>query len=104
MKNLRWIIGVLIVVGLVIPGHSLVFKRDQSVEIAPDEVVEDDLIAFAGNVDIKGTVLGDVYAFAQSVTITGDVGGSVFAGGACYDRCARCKDNLGFWWKRQGDG
>ena len=82
MKNLRWIVGVLIVVGLVIPGHALVLKRDQSVEIAPDEVIEDDLIAFAGNVDVKGTVLGDVYVFAQSVTITGDVSGSVFAGGA----------------------
>ena len=82
MKNLRWIIGVLIVVGLVIPGHALVFKRAQSVEIAPDEVIEDDLIAFASNVDVKGTVLGDVYVFAQSVTITGDVSGSVFAGGA----------------------
>ena len=82
MKNLRYILGVLMIVGFMLPGHALVFKRDQSVEIAADEVIEDDLIAFAGNVDIKGTVLGDVYAFAQSVTITGDVGGSIFAGGA----------------------
>ncbi|KPK63546.1 hypothetical protein AMJ83_06470 [candidate division WOR_3 bacterium SM23_42] len=82
MKNLRWILGVLMIAGLVIPGHALVFKRDQSVEISADTVIEDDLIAFAGNVDIKGKVLGDVYAFAQSVTITGDVSGSIFAGGA----------------------
>lgn len=82
MKNLRWIVGVLIFVGLVIPGHAIVLKRDQSVEVAADEIIEDDLIAFGGNVDIKGKVLGDVYAFAQSVTITGDVSGSVFAGGA----------------------
>lgn len=72
----------LVVTILVVPAHALVIKRDQTIEVAPDEIIDDDLVAFANFIDIKGTVTGNVCAFAQTVNVSGDIGGSLFIGAA----------------------
>jgi cytoskeletal protein CcmA (bactofilin family) len=82
VRYFSWSICILIVIALVVPAHALVLRRSESVEIAADEIIDDDLIAFAGDVDVKGTVTGNVCAFAQTVNVSGDIGGSLFIGAA----------------------
>ncbi len=80
MKNVKFTIGILFFFMLIVPGYALVVRSGGEVEVAVDEVVDDDLIVFAQTVDINGTVSGDVYAFAQSVAVNGEIGGSLFTG------------------------
>lgn len=56
-------------------------RRGDTVTIAPDEVVQEDLYVFGSNVQIQGTVHGDVLAFARTVNISGTVDGDVLAAG-----------------------
>lgn len=82
MRYFSWIICIVMCVTLVSPMNALVIRRAESVEVSADEVIDDDLIAIAGNVDIKGSVTGNVCAFAQTVNVSGDIGGSLFIGAA----------------------
>ena len=78
-----WILpGVLCSLVFMLPVHALTSRTAESATVAPEEIVDDDLIMFGQNITVEGTVLGDVYAFGQSVKISGDVGGTVFTGGA----------------------
>jgi hypothetical protein len=65
-----------------LPVHALTSRSAESARVAPEEIIDDDVLMFGQNIAIEGIVLGDVYAFGQSVKITGDVGGSFFTGGA----------------------
>ena len=65
-----------------VPAYGLISRTGESVSVAPDEIIDDDIILMGQNIDVEGQVLGDVYAFGQTVKITGDVAGTVFTGGA----------------------
>lgn len=78
MKRFTWMSCLLFIVLLAAPGYALVVRSGQTIEI--DEIIDDDLIIFAQEVDIKGKVNGDVYAFAQEVSISGEIEGSIFTG------------------------
>lgn len=78
MNRLGWMLCLVLIAGLVVPAQAMVIKRDQVVSVAAGEIIDDDLIAVGGTVDIKGTVYGNVCAFAQSVNVSGDIGGSLF--------------------------
>ena len=85
MKKIQWIISVLSIMVLFAPGYALIINSGQTVDIKEDEIIDDDLIIFAQEVDIKGTVTGDVCVFAQDVTITGEIGGTIVAGASSID-------------------
>lgn len=82
MKYFSWGICIVMLVVLVSPMNALVIRRAESVEVSADEVIDDDLIAIGGSVDIKGMVTGNVCAFAQTVNVSGGIGGSLFIGAA----------------------
>ncbi len=82
MKNVKLTICILFFLMLIVPGYALVLKSGDAVVIAPDESIDDDVVAFCQSLEINGNVSGDVIAFAQNVTINGDVGGTIFAGAA----------------------
>lgn len=82
MKYSRILSGVLCALVLMLPAYALRSRTAESVKVAPEEIIDDDIIMLGQNITVEGTVLGDVYAFGQTVKITGDVGGSVFTGGA----------------------
>jgi len=82
MKDTKWLISLLLILACVTPSYALVVRSGDEVEVAEDEVIDDDLIVFAQTIDINGAVSGDVYAFAQSVTVSGEIGGSLFSGAA----------------------
>ena len=85
MNRIKWIITFLSIVLLVTPGYSLVVRSGQSIEVAENEIIDDDLIVFAKTVNITGKVTGDLWAFAQNVYLCGEVGGSIFSGAASVD-------------------
>lgn len=70
---------------LITPGYGLVVRAGQSVDVFADEVIDDDLIAFGRQVNIKGKVNGDVFAFAQVVFVNGEISGSIFGAGSSAD-------------------
>src|SRR3989344_3880748 len=51
-----------------------------SVEIAKDEVINDDLFVAAEAIDIEGTVNGDVYLGAETVMVNGIINGDLHVG------------------------
>ncbi|MBZ5552838.1 MAG: zf-HC2 domain-containing protein [Acidobacteriia bacterium] len=93
---LRWGIGVVMLLVLVIPGLALERRSDKATvmigstetindnllatgdTILVDGVVNGDLIVFARRVEIHGTVKGDLVGFAQETDISGTVEGNVF--------------------------
>ncbi|MBE0433914.1 hypothetical protein IBX73_10685 [candidate division WOR-3 bacterium] len=85
MNRFGWVVCIVLVAGLIESVHAMVIKRDQVVNVAAGDIIDDDLIAVGGTVDIKGTVTGNVCAFAQSVNVSGDIGGSLFTCAATVD-------------------
>jgi len=76
---LAWTIAVAVAIMLALPATAMAITvRDgDSVVVAKDETISDDLYAFGSTITIDGTVDGDVIAFGQIVVVTGDVRGSV---------------------------
>ncbi|MFA5135854.1 MAG: polymer-forming cytoskeletal protein [Patescibacteria group bacterium] len=54
--------------------------RNGNVQIAQDEVVDDDLFIGAQSAVIEGTVNGDVFVGAQTLRVTGTINGNLHAG------------------------
>jgi len=54
-------------------------RTDDAVVVGPNEVVADDLYAFATTVTINGTVKGDLVTAAREVTVNGTVEGDIMA-------------------------
>ncbi len=75
-------LSIILVIIWLVPANGLVVRSGNSVVIPQDEVIDDDLFAFARSVRISGKVNGDVFVFAQEVAIENDVNGSVYTGGA----------------------
>jgi len=63
-----------------LPGEVQI-KGDQTVTVAADEVVTDDLYASGETVRIEGTVRGDLVAVGREIVIDGIVEGDVLAAG-----------------------
>jgi cytoskeletal protein CcmA (bactofilin family) len=65
----------------VFPASALAaeLRRGETITVGPDEVVEEDLYAFGGTVNVQGTVRGDVVAFGGTVNLGGTVTGDVLA-------------------------
>jgi hypothetical protein len=102
-KGITPIIGLIaLMFAFVMPGYSIEIRKpgkgSGGVSVAPNETVNDtlvalgdsvnvrgtitgDLIAFARQISIQGTVQGNVIAFAQRIDITGNVGGDIFGFG-----------------------
>jgi len=57
------------------------FRSGDKVVVDEDEVVEDDLYVFAGEVEIDGTVKGDLVTFSGQITVNGSVEGDLIAVG-----------------------
>jgi cytoskeletal protein CcmA (bactofilin family) len=77
----QWLlVGIVLLVALVaVPSARAADTRSgDQIIIGANDVVNDDLYAFANTVTIDGTVKGDVIAFAQQVTINGTVEGDLF--------------------------
>lgn len=85
MNKLKWVVSMLFVVLLITPGYAITLRSGDALEIAENEVIDDDLILFAQSIDIKGKVNGDVCAFAQEVKVSGEIEGSIFSGAATID-------------------
>lgn len=61
-------------------GHAFEIRRsDGLVTVAPDETVDDTVLAMGNLVTIDGTVNGDLLALAEEVTVRGNVTGNVVA-------------------------
>jgi cytoskeletal protein CcmA (bactofilin family) len=59
-------------------GHAFEIRRSEGlVTVAPDETVDDTVLAMGNLVTIDGTVNGDLLAFAEEVTVRGNVTGNV---------------------------
>ena len=82
MKNFLLIASIVMITMALSPGYALVIQRDQSVQIPDTLIIDDDLLVFAGDIDIRGTVNGNVYALGQNITVSGVIGGSLYTGGA----------------------
>jgi cytoskeletal protein CcmA (bactofilin family) len=67
---------------LISPVYAMTLRTGESVQVAADETVNDDIILFGQNIDVDGNIEGNVYAFGQAVRVTGSIGGSVYTGGA----------------------
>jgi hypothetical protein len=99
----------------VVPGYAIDIRKAEkgrmSVNVAPDEIVDDTLVAFGESVDVRGTITGDLIAFArrvnvqgtvqgnvigfgQTVKVTGNVDGDVFGFGQSIDATGRIGQNL----------
>ncbi len=77
----KFLLSVMLITIWLVPANGLVVRSGNSVVIQQDEVIDDDLFAFARSVKISGKVNGDIFAFAQEVVIENDVNGSIYAGG-----------------------
>src|SRR5829696_6705932 len=77
------IIGLALLAMLLVtsPGWAVESQSGDQVIIGPDEVVDDDLYAFANEIVVEGTVRGDLVAFGRSVTVDGTVEGDLTGAG-----------------------
>ncbi|MCB0037968.1 MAG: polymer-forming cytoskeletal protein [Anaerolineales bacterium] len=86
-KRIHWRLGaVILAVCLFVFGATAVFAfegrgDEETVIIAADEVIADDLYVGANTLIINGTVEGDLFFGANEVEINGTVAGDVIGGG-----------------------
>jgi hypothetical protein len=68
-------------VGLAQPAYAAEFRNGDTVVIAEDEVIDDDLFIAGQTVTVNGAVNGDLFAAGADVTVNGPVAGSLFVTG-----------------------
>jgi cytoskeletal protein CcmA (bactofilin family) len=82
---MRWLVSASVAVSVGFGSASTTWAAEirtgDSVVIAADETVSDDVYAFGNAVTVQGTVDGDVIAAGTNVTIAGHVTGDVMAAG-----------------------
>lgn len=67
---------------LLVPSvHAVEIFDEGTVVIGADEVIEDDLMVFANEFTLEGTVKGDLITFANKATILGTVEGDLMGAG-----------------------
>ncbi|MEO0161246.1 MAG: hypothetical protein ABIL39_00870 [candidate division WOR-3 bacterium] len=80
LKTIGMVFSVVI---LVVPGFSLVLRTGRDLSIGSEgTIINDDIIALARSIKIKGVINGDIFACAQEVEVTGKVNGTIFVSGA----------------------
>ncbi|MCP3985036.1 MAG: hypothetical protein GY723_11645 [bacterium] len=89
------LLGLGVALGDASPARAAADVRfDQSVHIAPDEVIERGLLNTGESLIIEGKVVGDVVAFSERVTIRGVVDGDVWMMGRELEVSGEVKGNL----------
>ena len=76
------LLGAIILLTTATPAAAAVVRQGETVTVGPDETIEDDLYAFAANVNIAGTVRGDVIAAGANISVDGTVTGNLMAAGS----------------------
>src|SRR5207247_6511193 len=76
------LLGAVILLTTATPAAAAVVRQGETVTVGPDETIEDDLYAFAANVNIAGTVRGDVIAAGANFSVDGTVTGNLMAAGS----------------------
>jgi cytoskeletal protein CcmA (bactofilin family) len=97
MKKLTLPLLLLILVTLVFVkpvSAKVITATDDSVTIAKDEIVDDDLFITADTLTIEGTVNGDLYAAAGTITFSGTVNGDLLAAGGMVNVSGNIQDDL----------
>lgn len=80
---LPWLSPLLVLWALVPAlASAAVFRSGDVVRVGPEEVIEEDLYAFGGTVDIQGTIRGDLITAGEQVDISGTVEGDVMSASA----------------------
>jgi cytoskeletal protein CcmA (bactofilin family) len=75
------LVAVLLTFFTSVPVLAADLRSSDTITVASDEVVGDDLYVFGSNITIDGTVNGDLWAFGNTITVSGKVNGSVVAAG-----------------------
>ncbi len=82
---LRGVVGVsvaaLLVFCFAVPALAFDFRGAETVTVASEEVIDDDLYAGANKVIMEGTVDGELWAAANTIVVGGEVSGSTMAAG-----------------------
>ncbi len=94
LKNKLLLFSIFSIFILISLSTAAEFISEETVTIAKDQTIEDDVYLFGGYVTIEGTVDGDVYAFAGTIIQNGNVSGSLFAFGGTVIVESPVKDNL----------
>lgn len=71
-----------------------VVSSDKVVNIAADEVVDEDLFIAGEQVNIDGTVNGDVYAAGGNISVTGTINGDLIAAGGMIEISGKVADDV----------
>lgn len=71
----------LVTLGVAKPAWAADFRKGDTLTIASDEVVDDDLFLIGNRIVVNGTVKGDLVAVGSEVIINGKVGGSLVVAG-----------------------
>ncbi len=64
-----------------LPLHGFTVRKGESIYISEDEIINDDILILARDINVRGTVNGDLYTFGQNITVSGPVKGTVLSGG-----------------------
>jgi hypothetical protein len=78
---LSLVLAGLLAFGAARPAQAADFRTGNTVIIAADEVIDDDLFATGDRVEVNGTIKGDLFATGGEVVINGAVEGSLFIAG-----------------------
>jgi len=62
-------------------AHGFALRQGDSVTIAANEVVDDDVYAFAETITVEGTITGDLIAMGREIRVAGTVQGDLIAAG-----------------------
>ena len=71
-------------------------RSDQTVKIAADEVIEDDLYVFAETIIVDGTIKGDLIAFGKDISINGTIEGDLTLAGYSIRLNGEVQDDVRF--------
>lgn len=85
MRAVRDLVRLLLLTGVLLvalgtPAAAAQTRQGDVVTVAANETIDDDLYAFAGTINILGTVRGDLIATGGTVVVDGTVEGDVIAG------------------------
>ena len=62
-------------------AHAVEVMQEETVTIAAGEVIADDLMVFANELVMDGTINGDLIAFVNKATINGTIDGDFMGAG-----------------------
>jgi len=74
------LLALLMTLTFAVPTHAADTRSGDTIVIGANEIVTQDLYAFASKVQIDGVVRGDLIAFAQEVVVNGTIEGDLMGG------------------------